>query len=52
MHGVIKKKHFWAVFRTFGFKAAMRLLFSREKTALTILFKIQSNNQKQLTKGG
>jgi len=37
MGGTITKKHFFKIWKTFGFKKAVRILFSKNKTALKIL---------------
>ncbi|MHC4643980.1 MAG: hypothetical protein ACYTBJ_00665 [Planctomycetota bacterium] len=37
MGGTITKKDWWKIARTFGIKTAVKVLFSREKTALQIL---------------
>jgi hypothetical protein len=39
MGGTITKKHFFKVWKTFGFKKAIKLLFSDGKSALLILMK-------------
>jgi hypothetical protein len=37
MGGTITKKHFFKIWKTFGLKKAIKLLFSHEKSALLIL---------------
>jgi hypothetical protein len=37
MNGTVTKRHFWAILKTFGIKKAVKVLFSRNVTALTVL---------------
>ena len=37
MNGTVTKRHFWTILKTFGIKKAVRVLFSRNVTALAIL---------------
>lgn len=37
MQGVITKKHFFGIWKEFGFKKAIRVLTSREPVALILL---------------
>ncbi len=37
MNGMVTKKHFWAILKNFGIRKAVRVLFSRNVTALAIL---------------
>jgi hypothetical protein len=37
MKGIITKKHFFEIAREFGIRKAIRILFARDKSALTIL---------------
>ena len=37
MSGVVTKRHFFLIWREFGFRAAMRILTSREPVALLTL---------------
>lgn len=39
MKGVITKRHFFQVVATFGLRAGLRLLFTRQQTALTLLWR-------------
>lgn len=38
MHGVVTKRHFLLVARTFGIRKALKLLFSRKPVALNLLW--------------
>ena len=40
MQGVIQKKHFCQIVKVFGIKIALKILFSRKKTALEILMEV------------
>lgn len=34
MQGVVTRKHFWLIAKAFGYRKAMKVLFSRKSTAL------------------
>jgi hypothetical protein len=37
MGGTVTKRHFFQIWRTFGIQKALRVLFTRQRSALTIL---------------
>jgi hypothetical protein len=40
MQGVVTKRHFFQIARTFGWRKALRVLTSRRPVALTILMEV------------
>lgn len=41
MQGTVTKKHFFMIWKNFGMKIAVKILFSRKKTALQILMEVE-----------